>query len=102
MARIQITFAGVASANRVLRKAVGELARLEDAYASLSGGVDPEIQSRRQIAERLRACRRSAETIRQAVGGILNVTEAGLLEYRITEAGFRRAAPADDETFEMR
>ena len=102
MAHIQIAFAGVSSANQILRKAARELAQMEDKYALLTGGVDPEIQSRYQIGKRLRLCQRAAKDSYFSANGVLEVARAGLLEYRMTEARLNRTVPADDEIFEMR
>lgn len=102
MAQIYITYAGVSSANKTLRKAVHELAQMEEKYAFLFGAVDSEIQSRYQIREQLRICHQTAEKIHQTVDDIFNVAETGLLEYRMTEARLKRSAPSDDEIFEMR
>ena len=102
MAQIYITYAGVSSANKTLRKAVREIAQTEEKYAYLSGAVDSEIQSRYQIRERLHICHQAAEEICQTVGNIFNVAETGLSEYRMTEARLKRSAPPDDEIFEMR
>lgn len=102
MAYIHITFAGVSSANQILRKAMNELVQMEDKYALLTGAVDPKIQSRYQIGDRLRICQKTADNSYRAASGVLEVAEAGLLAYRITEAGLNRTVPADDEVFEMR
>lgn len=102
MAHIYITYAGVSSANRILQKAVRELAQIEERYAFLTGSVDLEIQSRYQIGEQLRACRQTAEDIQQAAVGILNVSETGLLEYQMTETRLNRSTPMNEEIFEMR
>lgn len=102
MAHIQITFAGVSSANQILRKAVRELAQMEDRFALLTEAVDPEIQSRYQIGERLRFCQQTAEDSSFSASSVLEVAKAGLLEYKITEARLNRTVPEDDEIFEMR
>ena len=96
MAYIHITFAGVSSANQILRDAVGEAIRLEEALVGLVGTVDPEIQSRYEIGERIRTCQQAAREISKEARGILHAAELGLLEYRKLEARLNREVPADD------
>ncbi len=102
MAQIRITYSGVLSANQILQKTVHEITQLEETFTYLTRAVAPEIQSRYQIAERLRISQHNAEEIHQVAEKILEVTEAGLLEYRITETTLKQMAPTDDEIFEMR
>lgn len=102
MAHIHITYIGVSSSNRILRKVIPELVQMEENYDFLGKAIAPEIQLRYQIGDRLRACRQVAEDICQATRGVLGVAEAGLLEYRMTEVELNRNVPVDDEILEMR
>jgi len=102
MAQIRIIYSGILSANQILRKTVREITQLEETFIYLTGAVAPEIQSHYQIAERLRISQHTAEEIHQAADKIFEVTETGLLKYRITETALKQMAPADDEIFEMR
>jgi len=102
LSHIQIIYSGVLSANRVLQKAIKNLDEIEDTGLALKNHVAPDIQSRYQIAERLRDCCQSAEAIHRMTGKVLEITSFGLQEYRNTEKQLRRAAPTDHDMLEVR
>ena len=102
MACVRIIFSGVSSANRKLKEALREFAALEDAYVYLSKCVDPDIQARYQIAERLRNSRRTASETCRTAESILKVAEAGVLEYRRAESRLERAAHLSGDNLKLR
>ncbi len=102
MARIQIIYSGVVSANRILQKAIEDLGEIEDTYHALKNHVSPDVQSRYQIAEQFRDCCQSAEAVHCMAENILKVAKYGLLEYRNTEKRLRQAVPTDHDIFETR
>ncbi len=102
MAYIQISYAGVSSANQILSKAVQEIAQIEETLAALKNAVDPQIQSRFQIGDRLQECQRSAETIGTQSKRLLKTAEAGVLAYKIAQSRLKRVIPGDLEALEAR
>lgn len=102
MAYICINYAGVLKANRILKKAVGELRELEDMCILLSKTVAPEIQARSQIEKRLQNCCRSAQALCQTADRVVETAEFGLAEYRNTEEKLMRLISADDRIPETR
>lgn len=99
MAEIRVIYAGVWSANKILQKAVHELAHLESIFNYLADIIDPEIQMRYQIAEKLRTSKYSAAEVYQTAKRILNVTETGLLEYQKAETKLNQPITSNDEQF---
>lgn len=93
MSNIRIYFSGVFSANQVLRRAIREISELEREFELLQKRVDPKIQSRYQIAEKLSAIRRSAEAAREQAKNLLSVTDEGLRLYQETEIRLCRSVP---------
>lgn len=102
MACVRIIFSGVSSANRKLKEALREFAALEDAYVYLSKCVDPDIQARYQIAERLRNSRRTVSETCRAAGSILKIAGDGALEYRRAESRLERAVHLSGDNLRSR
>lgn len=96
MAYICITYSGVSVANQILQGAIREMAEVEEISLKVGSKIDPEIIVYYQIAERLQNCHRSAEKIHQMMGELLEATDSGLMEYRMTEINLKQAALIKD------
>lgn len=97
MAKIHINFAGVDSANQILRKAVRELSQMEYELTALCVNVDLDIQSRNEIQTKLKACQFSAENIHEKADKLFSIAEKGRHMYRKTEAMLCRIVPDNDK-----
>lgn len=97
MPQIKIYFSGVTSANRILKKAIREFSQLEQGFALLQKSLDPDIQSRYQIAAKLSELRHSSEISGEQIRKLLALTQEGLQRYQETEARLCRSAPDYDE-----
>lgn len=96
MSHIRITYTGVSAANRILQRAIQEMAEVEETSLKIGTQIDPEISACYQIRERIQNCHRSAERIYQTMGELLEATSSGLMEYRMIEIRLKQAASMND------
>ena len=93
MAQIKIIYAGVSSANQLLRKTIREMQEIESETAALKNCIVPDIQTRYQIAEQLQCCCRSSEDIYLQTSRLLSVAKSGLQKYKVTDSSLQRISP---------
>lgn len=96
MAYICITYSGVSVANQILQSAIREMAEVEETFLKVETQIDPKVSAYYQIAERLQNCHRSAERIYQMMDKLLDATNSGLMDYRMTEINLKQAALITD------
>lgn len=96
MSKIRIIFSGVTSANENLHKIIRELSDIERSLSSLCSSIDPGIQSRHNIAARLKDCRICAEEGMLGAKRLYRATADGIDKYRVTEALIQRVVPDEE------
>lgn len=96
MAQIKIRFSGVQSANNSLKATLRRLENVETALNRLQKELDPEIQSRYQVAAQLKSCKKEAASLRSKAKRLYDATDSGAQKYRTAEARLCRSAPNND------
>lgn len=93
MAKIRINFSGVESANSDLQSLICQMEQLESSLSGLKRHMDPEIQSRHQIAQSLKSACTSVSSSRTRAKQLHSVIKSGIQRYHETEARLNAGAP---------
>lgn len=93
MARINLVYAGVSAANRLLRGSIKETRQIVNEMEIVKKSIEPELRSKHQIDAQLQACCQLSEDIYMQSNQLLRVTEYGLEKYKALESRLQRILP---------
>lgn len=96
MAKIKIDFLGVQAANLNICNVYKTLDRVDTALYAIQRGLDPQVQMRHDIRNRMVLCREIAKETFKKSKKLSNVLDNGVNAYRATETRLCRNAPNDD------
>lgn len=85
MSRISIDLKGISAADQLMRGARRELREIENEVFALRRGLEPELQARCDIGERLTQLLADVRALRRQAERVSKLSETALTAYRTAE-----------------